>query len=237
MKKRKSAFPKGFFKRKDGESIDESDEAESSKSEILKDDKSNHESMKDSQKPKTNKQIQEKEVKIRQESRSEKRKSRARQGRAQRQHNEVSDEESPECRLDSTPKRNNVKSKGSKQQSGKNKQSGSNKDTEKISSAVRKSKNVQFHKLNWGNVPRRIDCWQNIPVPAKQDGNDDSNEPSINQSPKQELKVPQKSREEVKITKIKQPDQKEDTRLIESLNQKGDELEIVEMNEDQIPYK
>lgn len=103
---------------------------------------------------------------------------------------------------------------------------------------MRKSKNVQFHKLNWENVPRKIDCWQNIPVPARQDNFDDSNEPSVNKSPMAERKSIHKPLEEVKISKVIQPGgYPEDTRLIESLHRNGEELEILEMNEDEIPYK
>lgn len=152
-KKSKSAFPKGFFKGKEEKGIEEENsdiESEEKSSKIS----SKTESLSE-EKPQSKKKP-EKEVKIKKESRSEKRKSRV----AKKQHKPLhgdSDEGSPERRLDLTPNKEVKHKNKSKNKIAVSKQTSTKRAMNSSISTKSKSKNVQFQKLNWGNVPRKID--------------------------------------------------------------------------------
>lgn len=232
-KRHKSAFPKGFFKK---EGVEESSKEESEKEESKQEQSKQEESEKEEEKVVK----KEKEVKVKQESRSERRKSKAVNKQVKKlQKQEESDESSPERRLDSTPKRpakTQVKKKTIEQQ----KQSSAKKGSEH--STIRsKSKNVQFqkNKTNWNNVPRRIDCWKDVPVPPQ---NKDVQDEEIEEETPPRIRSKPTQRKPVTIKNVNLMDEQvaaanKELRLIESLNKQGEEIEILEMNEDEIPYK
>jgi hypothetical protein len=234
-KKPKSAFPKGFFKKGENEEIEE----ESSEKES---EKSTSEKISDVEEEKQKKEVaskKEKEVKVKQESRSEKRKSRVVNKPSQRPPKQESDESSPERRLDSTPKRP-VKTMPKKKTIESQRQSPSKKGSER-STIKSKGKNVQFqkNKTNWNNVQRRIDCWKDVPVPPQ---NKDPEDDEIEEETPPRIRDKSIQRKPVAIKNVNLIDEQvaatpEEFRLVESLNKQGEEIEILEMNEDEIPYK
>lgn len=160
---------------------------------------------------------------------------------------EESEEGTPERRLDSTPQKAAKETKKSKT-IPPNRASGK-KSPDAASATQRKSKNVQFHKVNWSNVPRKIDCWKNVPPPDQQATLGPEEEESetypvenIKESFKN-TKSTQRRRTQkpVAVTNLNLNEHRtpspEEIRLVESLSKQGEEIEILEMNEDEIPYK
>jgi hypothetical protein len=247
-KKAKSAFPKGFFKNENGgEDISETEEEEPQES-----NEKSSESETEPE-PETKKRLTQKEVKIRKESRSEKRKTRAttkptkptKTSKPQPPVKDESDEGSPERRLDSTPKKKEKKNKKIVKVEKPKQINDKQISDRKIPSAAKvKSKNVQFQKLNWGKVQRKIDCWKNVPPPPQPENEEEEEVNEIIEKTPERLQ-----HRPVEIKKIQRPVavknfnlasdemEPEETRLIMSLDKEGEEIEIIEMNEDEIPYK
>jgi hypothetical protein len=248
-KKGKSAFPKGFFKNENGgEDISETEEEPQESNEKSSESETEPE-------PEPKKRLTQKEVKIRKESRSEKRKTRVttkpvKVSKPQPPVKDESDEGSPERRLDSTPKKKEKKNKKivkvEKPKQINDKQiSDKHISDRKVPSAAKvKSKNVQFQKLNWGKVQRKIDCWKNVPPPPQPENEEEEEVTEIIE------KTPERLQQRpVETKKIQRPVavknlnlasdemEPEETRLIMSLDKEGEEIEIIEMNEDEIPYK
>lgn len=253
--KHKSAFPKGLIKGENGAQEAEGEDSGDTESEKSVESKSEEKVEIKEKQPVSSKRVQSpaKEVKINKESRSEKRKARTTNRNPKAQKKEESDEGSPERRLDSTPKRkthNFKKEKIATQQRQSTAKKQPEKQNEKSQSSTlrSKSKNVQFHKLNWGNVSRKIDCWKNIPVPPQQETAEREEEDEeieaeiLEETPeriKQSNRKPQRpiAVKNVSLTQNQIPDEDDEMRLVESLSKQGDEIEIVEMNEDRVPYK
>lgn len=246
-KKRKSAFPKGFFK-KNGEQEADEDEVESEPV-------SSSDSTQTEPEPEVKKEVRkntQKEVKVKKESRSEKRKSRTVKRPTQPAKNNGEDESSQERRLESTPKKKEnrrvTKPSDAKSKTVNQKQSqtiASQRRSPRDSTQKSKGKNVQFQKLNWGNVQRRIDCWKDNPPPPQPEQAD--SEDLIEEGP--QISAPQARPAQAARKKPQRPvavrnfdlmqniQEDDGMRLIESLDKQGEEIEIVEMNEDEVPYK
>lgn len=243
-KKPKSAFPKGFFKNGDG---GEEEPSEQEEEPPVSAEKSAESDSEPEPEPEPKKRQTEKEVKIRKESRSEKRKTRTSrqsnkpQPKPQPAANSESDEGSPERRLDSTPKRKDKR--GKKIVKVDKPKPKSDKINVNTSVAKVKSKNVQFQKLNWGKVQRKIDCWKNNPPPPQDENEEEEEMVEVRQNTPEELKRPEvrkKIQRPVAVRNLNlmsDPAEQNEMRLIESLDKKGEEIEIIEMNENEIPYK